>query len=185
MIADTAFRSALALLGIWVAVYYFWKDYRNDAFRDHVFSIRDRMFLYAANGNVSFDHPAYTILRNRMNGLLRHGHEFTLTRMVLVIATHPTVKTEVTAKWELALAELPQETQAKLKEFNLCAAVAVLQHMVYCSFFRYLLVRPMTFFFNTEVRGVVQRPKVVQGVEQLECESLEKEKRLLTRAVTA
>jgi len=172
-------------LGLWIIVCYLWGDYRNDAFRDHVFSIRDRMFLYAANGNVSFSHPAYAILRSRMNALLRHGHEFTLTRMVLVLTTHPTVKSESTVKWEAALAQLPEETQSKLKEFNLCVAVAVFQHMVYCSFFRYLVCRPLVFFFGPGVRYIVARPRVVESVERLETESVEQEKRLLGRAATA
>ena len=32
--------------------------------------------------------------------------------------------------------ELPKQTQDKMKEFNVCVAIAVLQHVVFCSFFR-------------------------------------------------
>jgi hypothetical protein len=173
-----ALKSILSLFGLWFFVYYLWRDYRIDAFREHVFSIRDRMFLYAANGNISFDHPAYTILRNRMNVLLRYGHEFTLTRMILVLVTHVKLKSETIVKWEAEVAQLPDETQRIMKEFSVCVAVAVLQHMVYYSFFRYILVRPFMFLIKPfQVREIVERPKVVSSVERLESDALEQEAR--------
>ncbi|SRR6266567_1343210 len=175
-------KSVLTLFGLWFFVYYLWRDYRLDAFRDHVFSIRDRMFLYAANGNISFDDPAYTILRNRMNVLLRYGHEFTLTRVILVLLNHDRFKSPAIVKWEKAVEELTEETQRKMREFNLCLAVALLQHIVYHSFFRYVLVRPFMFLVNPfQVREMVERPNVVLTVERLESDALEQEARLLAR----
>src|SRR2546429_897839 len=146
MSPDIAIRSVLALFALWIAVYYLWRDFRNDAFREDIFSIRDQMFLYAAQGNIRFDHPTYTILRNRMNVLLRHGHEFTLNRMVLILLTHGSdFKNEITARLEAALEELPAEIQAKMREFNVCVAIFVLQHVVFYSFFRYMALRPLMF----------------------------------------
>src|SRR5271169_2813993 len=178
MNASIALKSVLTLLGLWFFVYYLWRDYRLDAFRDHVFSIRDRMFLYAANGNISFDHPAYTILRNRMNVLLRYGHEFTLARMILVLVNQDGFRSSAIVQWETAVAELPEETQRKMREFNLCLAVALLQHMIYHSFFRYVLVRPFMFLINPfQVREIVELPNVVLTVERLESDALEQEAR--------
>lgn len=173
---DVALRSVLALSALWIAVYYLWRDFRNDAFRDDIFSLRDRMFLYAAQGNISFDHPAYTILRNRMNGLLRNGHEFTLTRMTIILSTHPPVKPETLVKWEKSLEELPDEIQERMKEFNLCVAIYVLQHVIFYSFFRYMAIRPL--MAAVHIRKVIASPKVASGVERLETESLEEESRL-------
>lgn len=179
---DIALRSVLALFALWIAVYYLWRDFRNDTFREDIFSVRDDMFLYAAQGNISFDHQAYTILRNRMNGLLRHGHEFTLTRMALVLATHTIVKPEALIRWEAAVEELPKETQDKMKEFNVCVAIFVLQHVVFYSFFRYMALRPLMFLI--QVRKVVESPKVASGVERLESETLERD-RLQMQAAAA
>jgi hypothetical protein len=185
---DIALWSTLALFALWIAVYYLWRDYRNDSFREHVFSIRDRMFLYAAQGNISFDNPAYKILRDRMNGLLRHGHEFTLSRMALILAAHPMEKPDVLLRWEAAVGELPQATQVKMKEFNVCVAVAVLQHVVYCSFFRYMTLRPLMFLFHLRklrLREIVESPKLASGVERLENESLERDARLRAKTEAA
>jgi hypothetical protein len=181
---DIALRTILYLFFLWIVVYYLWPDYRNDAFRNHVFSIRDRMFLYAAQGNITFDHPAYAILRNRMNTLLRHGHEFTLTRVALIVATHDIEKNEAILKWHAAVAELPVATQEKMKEFNTCVAIAVAQHILYCSFFRYMVLRPLSFLVPSP-RNVIKSPKVVSSVEQLESQTIEREARLVSHPVTA
>lgn len=180
---NIALISVLALFALWIAVYYLWRDFRNDTFREDIFSVRDLMFIYAAQGNISFDHPAYTILRNRMNVLLRHGHEFTLSRMALVLATHSIVKPESLLRWESAVQELPKETQDKMKELNLCVAIYVLQHVVFYSFFRYITLRPLMFLVH--LRRVVQSPKVATGVERLESASLERDERLQAKAATA
>jgi len=177
-----ALKSILGLFGLWFFVYYLWRDYRLDAFRDHIFTIRDRMFLYAVNGNIRLDHPAYTILRNRMNVLLRYGHAFTLTRMFLVVISHDRSKSDSIVKWEAAVEKLPKETRRKMKEFNLCVAVAVFQHIVFNSFFRYVILRPFAFFLKPlQFREIVDRPKVVLTVEHLESDALEEEERHVAR----
>src|SRR5260221_5334180 len=175
---ETALISVLALFGLWIAVYYLWRDYRSDAFREDIFSVRDEMFLWAARRNISFDHPAYRILRDRMNVLLRHAHEFTLTRMAIILTTHSAEKSEILMRWEAAVEELPEETQEKIREFNARVAIFVLQHVVYYSFFRYMVLRPITFFVKVRVRKVFESPKVASGVERLESETVEKEIRL-------
>lgn len=177
-----ALRSVLYLLGLWFFVYYFWRDYRLDSFRDHIFSVRDRLFLYAAQGNISFDHPAYTLLRNRMNVVLRYAHEFTLSRMLVILVTHDLSKGPAIAKWEESVAELPEPARTKIKEFNTCFAVAMLQHMLYISFFRYVVIRPLMVLVNPwQVREVVERPQVASSVERLESDALEQEASELSR----
>lgn len=177
MNADIALRSVLGLLALWFVVYYLWRDFRNDSFREDIFSIRDQMFLYAAQGNIGFDHPAYMSLRNRMNVLLRHGHELTLTRMALILATHDDMKSDLNAQWEAALQGLPVATQARLREFNVCVAIYVLQHVVFFSFFRYMTVRPLMFLIK--IRKIIESPKVASGVARLEYKTLEQERRVL------
>ena len=132
--------------------------------------------MFAANGGVSFYHPAYTMLRYRMNVVLRYAHEFTLFR-VLAITVFQRLPKEIPdrAKWEAAVETLPSEAKEKLREFNTILAIAILQLMIYRSFFLYLIVRPIMPFVRT--RDVLQyNPTVVTRVEQLESEALEEEK---------
>jgi hypothetical protein len=176
-------RSVLALFALWIAVYYLWPDFRHDSFREDIFSVRDEMFLYAAQGNIDFGNPAYTILRDRMNGLLRHGHDFTLTRMALIMSTHSSIKSDSIAQWEAAVNELPADTQAKMRDFNIRVAIFVLQHVVFYSFFRYMMVRPLMFL--VKLREVIKSPKVASGVERLESKTLEQEARPVRHPLTA
>lgn len=173
-------KSVLGLMALWFFVYHLWRDYRLDAFRDHVFSVRDRLFLYAAKGNINFNHPAYTILRDRMNVVIRYAHEFTLSRIFLILVTHNyQVRSKAIVRWEEAVEALPNEmTRQKMKEFSVILAVAMLQHMVYRSFFRYIVIRPIMFLVNPfQVREVAERRHVVSSVEALESDALEQDAR--------
>jgi hypothetical protein len=55
--------------------------FRLDCYRQKMFAVRDELFDYAADGNISFADPAYVLLRNQMNGMIRYGHQLTLFRM--------------------------------------------------------------------------------------------------------
>ncbi|HKM68299.1 MAG TPA: hypothetical protein VJX70_14105 [Candidatus Acidoferrum sp.] len=172
-----ALKSVSALIALWFFVYYLWRDYRIDAFREHLFSIRDRMFMYAAEGNIRFDHPAYTSTRTRANLLIRHGHHLTLTRFTIVVLTHPTPDVrKILAEWARMTEDLPPDAQLKMLEFRLCISVASLQHMVYSSFFRYLIARPLTLFKDPfKVNELREHPTVANNVERLECDTVEQE----------
>jgi len=166
-------ESILGLFGLWIAIFYLWRDFRNDSYREDIFAVRDEMFLYAADGNIPFDHRAYTLLRARMNGLLRHGHELTMTRLLILLAVYDEVRSESFNAWERAVEQLPDETRKHMKDFNLKVNIFVLQHLIYLSFLRYLLFRP--FMRGIHVRDVMERPHVVTTVEKLESATLEEE----------
>lgn len=166
-------ESLLGLFGLWIAIYYLWRDFRSDSYREDIFSVRDEMFLYAADGNIPFDHPAYALLRARMNGLVRHGHELTMTRLIILLAVHPKVRSEAFEAWQRAVEELPAETRKQIKDFSLRVNIFVLQHLIYLSFFRYLLFRPLAMAIH--VRDVVEKTHVINTVEKLETATLEEE----------
>jgi hypothetical protein len=162
-----AVKSALMLLVLWFFLYYLWQDYRIDAFREHVFSIGDRLFKFAASGGVGFKDPAYTMLHDRMNVLLRYAHEFTFFRVVSIALVQPSAKNTDKAKWEEAVNALPSEaSKQKLREFDTILVIAVLQLMIYRSFFLYVVVRPWAPFVEPP-KVLKDKPIVVARVEQL------------------
>jgi hypothetical protein len=61
-------------------------DYGVDKFRQEMFAMRDEMFDYAGCGQISFNHPAYTQLRNLANGLIRFAHRMTFWRILMIFA---------------------------------------------------------------------------------------------------
>jgi hypothetical protein len=167
-----AIKSAIELLVLWAFLYFFWRDYRIDAFRDHLFSIRDRLFKFAAEGGVEFSSPAYTMLRYRMNVFLRYAHEFTLLRALSIAFVRPLpAKSPERLEWEASLNGLPTESKERLAEFDTILTIAIIQLMLYRSFFLYLVIRPIVPFIRTR-ELLKNRPIVVTRVEQLEEEAL-------------
>ncbi len=74
----------VSVLGLWsLVIFKILPTVRVDSFRQNMFSIRDRMFDFAAAGNIGFDDPAYLLLRQQMNGLIRFGHQLSVFRILL------------------------------------------------------------------------------------------------------
>ncbi|MBI1790616.1 MAG: hypothetical protein HYR60_24055 [Acidobacteria bacterium] len=65
---------------------FLWREYRIERFRQRIFQIRDELFDFAAEGNLSFDNPAYGALRASMNSMIRFAHRMSLSYAVGITA---------------------------------------------------------------------------------------------------
>jgi hypothetical protein len=108
----------------WIGIAYlgFWRfrQLRIDSFRQNIFSIRDELFIYAAEGHIGFDHPAYTTLRNMLNGYIRFSHQISLLRLLahwLSVSIHKPKLPQFSNFWAEAIADLPDEKKAKLEHY--------------------------------------------------------------------
>ena len=63
---------------------YYYKKYQLDSYRQDIFTIRDELFIYAAEGNISFEHEAYQMARTYLNGSIRFAERLSLLRMVIM-----------------------------------------------------------------------------------------------------
>jgi hypothetical protein len=97
-----------------------WAGARLDSFRQEMFIIRDELFDYAASGGISFNDPAYRLLRQLMNGFIRYGHQLTFFRLCMGVAQTKTMGQKPnlnwTTKWERALASIKDEEVKKSLE---------------------------------------------------------------------
>jgi len=86
-----------------------------DRFRQELFAVRDELFDFAASGRISFEHPAYGMLRSTMNGFLRWAESLHLLQVALWhfaerrSGSAPDPGFEV--RWTQALSDLDPETQ--------------------------------------------------------------------------
>jgi hypothetical protein len=84
-----------------------WPTYRLDYFRQNMFAVRDELFDFAAGGNISFNDPAYRLLRQSMNGFIRYAHNLTFYRFCCTFLnwklTDDSGTLDWTAKWLNAL----------------------------------------------------------------------------------
>src|SRR5437762_3023113 len=116
----TAVASTLSLLAIWLLYCWFYRDYRVDLFRQRLFKLRDSLFDYAESGQVSFDHPAYGMLRSTLNGFIRFGHRFGFLQILIFVFRIRAVDLAAAgemgfqAKWATLIHDLPAPVREKL-----------------------------------------------------------------------
>lgn len=79
------FVSALGLSALWAFYFWFYWDYRIDKTRQELFSLRDELFDLAADGRISFHHPAYGLLRTTMNGMIRYTHRVDILHVLALL----------------------------------------------------------------------------------------------------
>jgi hypothetical protein len=100
-------QSSLTLLLLVLIVFSWWPEQRVDVFRQQMFALRDELFDFAMKGNISFDDPAYVLLRNLMNGYIRYAHNLTPFRTLMVFLhwkyTAGKPKAGWNTEWEKAL----------------------------------------------------------------------------------
>lgn len=125
---------AMGLLAIWVLVFKLVRDYRIDALRDRLFSLRDQLFDYAAEGSLSFDDPAYFMLRALINSFIRFAHRLSFSRFFLgsLFTSWNWRETfdNPLLEWEYAVKKLPEEQQKRLNDFHSEVLLAVVKHLI-------------------------------------------------------
>lgn len=123
--------SVLSLIVFTLLVFWAWPYQRIDLFRQRMFAIRDELWDFAATGKIGFDDPAYTLLRQLMNGFIRYAHNLTPYRILLSFFRWKyTLREPVgqwTESWNAAVNQLPDEsTKETLQKFHSRATDLVL-----------------------------------------------------------
>jgi hypothetical protein len=123
--------SLLSMILFTFLIFWLWPAQRIDLFRQQMFAIRDELWDFAAEGKISFDDPAYTLLRQLMNGFIRYAHNLTLYRILLSFLQWKYVFGEPvgqwTTSWNEAISQLPNKsTKEALQKFHSRAMELVL-----------------------------------------------------------
>jgi hypothetical protein len=126
-------RSVLALLAVWCVWYFGLREYFLDKMRQRFFEIRDKLFDYAAEGHIDFNHRAYGNLRLSLNGMLRFAHQMSLSRSLLSIVAQgfrPNPVAENLLKNHFApMMTLPAEQKQRLMELHLEMIVTTIMYV--------------------------------------------------------
>jgi hypothetical protein len=125
MLGSTIFTvaySVVSLLGLWYLVFWLYRGYSVDAFRQDMFDLRDDLFDAARTGLISFDHPAYGLLRSTINGFIRFGHRFTIGQFLFMMLLIKRKDLETIAdfdqEWDESISDLNQNTVHCLENFK-------------------------------------------------------------------
>src|SRR5271166_5407673 len=148
----TVYMTGFGLLLVWGLLYFGIRPYRLDRVRFQLFVLRNELFRFAADGGISFDDPAYFMLRNRINALIRYAHTINFVRLV-ILATHRDWKANpafarMQKDWEAACNNAPLQAREKLGEINKRVLMTLAWHVV--TGFPLLLV---TFLVGRVIRG--------------------------------
>lgn len=86
MSANTSFLvSLISLLLLTILIFWLYRDYRIDKFRQKMFKLRDEFFDDALKNDIPFDSAAYGMMRSTINGFIRFAHRINLPQTVLFI----------------------------------------------------------------------------------------------------
>ncbi|MBZ5694347.1 MAG: hypothetical protein LAN36_03195 [Acidobacteriia bacterium] len=128
-------QSALTLILLAFIMLAWWPAQRVDLFRQQMFALRDELFDFAMEGSIKFDDPAYSRLRDLMNGFIRYAHNLTPYRTLMsFLRWKYTAGEPISAwsiSWEQALNKVSdQDTRTKLQEFHSRATMLVVGQLV-------------------------------------------------------
>jgi hypothetical protein len=133
---STIVQTTIGLLVFGLICFWLWPGVRVDSFRQNLFALRDDLFDYAASGQISFQHPAYRLLRQSMNGFIRYAHRIGVFQIVMTVlirrVTHPAKQEyDWTRKWEQALESVKdREVRTRLEEFHSRVGLMVAERVV-------------------------------------------------------
>jgi hypothetical protein len=121
-----------AILLLLLCCLYF--GYRADNLRDHLFTLRDEMFLYALDHGIA-ETPAHENLRLMMNSLIRYAHRVSLARLMLLEISRRVFKLKpglpaTYIEWVEAVKALPPDEAERLREFHAKAMLLIMTHMI-------------------------------------------------------
>ena len=159
----------LAIIVFWFAYYWLYRDYALDSFRQKMFAVRDDLFDFAAEGNISFDHPAYTILRTTMNGYVRFGHRLRLLDVLLFWMLVPNKiikkieKQSFKKQYEESIKDLDENTRKHIEHYRLKMTSIVISYSSRTSF-PVLVMMCILFVFSFFIGTI--HGKVVTGMKK-------------------
>ena len=110
MFMSFAVRAALSAFCVILAWQMVYLPTTVDIFRQRIFCLRRELFLYMASGAVAPNHPAYTLLRTRMNLTLRFAGRLTLGRLLFTALVYSVRGRELVAESDerLRMVENPE-----------------------------------------------------------------------------
>jgi hypothetical protein len=129
-VAMSVVISAIFLLVLWCL----YSGYRADNLRDHLFTLRDEMFLYALDHGIA-ETPAHENLRLMMNSLIRYAHRVSLARLMLLDISRRVFKLKPSLpatyiEWVESVKALPPDEAERMREFHTKAMLLIMTHMV-------------------------------------------------------
>ena len=153
----------IVLLGVFFRL---WRYHRVDVLRHRLFVLRDELFDYALDGNLSFENPTYRMLRLRMNNLLRFAHKIGFTRLLILFLFRRKIIDagmfeEKEREWRSALSQLSDAQREKIEDIHGRVLREIPKHMVFGTFALFFLLGNYV-LWNRIRASLLQKARVVE-----------------------
>lgn len=127
--------AALAILAY--LVFWRYREIQIDWLRQDLFKQRDILFDLASNGKISFDNPAYGMLRTTINGYIRFAHRISIWQTIyfFVVARPLLLRTsdDFVDRWNKNVGVLSSEMSRELDKLKKAMERRVLLHIILVS----------------------------------------------------
>jgi hypothetical protein len=126
--------AAIAVAFAFLLTHYLWRMYRLDDFQNKMSKLLDDLFDYAADGNISFDDPAYTKMRRQLILFKRGAASLSLFPMIanrLRASLSTGVPITLSAEWSNDLASIENEkTRCYISSLQGKASQLLARHVI-------------------------------------------------------
>lgn len=146
---------------IWIGFFWLYKGFALDSFRQRMFELRDQLFDDAASGLISFEHPAYGMLRATMNGFIRFGHRLNFLEMLIsfMFVSRKDIddiqKYSFDEKYEFFTNGLDEKTKKRLDYYRYQMIFIVASHLLKTSIL--LMALTVIVFVPTALLNLVKK----------------------------
>jgi len=149
--------SLVSLLVLWAFYSIAYADYRRDVYRQKLFGLRNELFDLAADGELSFETPAYRTLRTTLNGFIRFAHQLRFGTLGTFIVLEERSKSQnaqrFATRWAEETAQLPPETAEKVNTIFVKVHRAAFEQLVLTSPLLLITILPPIMLFAMKNLG--------------------------------
>lgn len=152
-----ALTSIPSAIGIAYLIFWRYREFQIDQFRQGMFELRAELFDFADMGNIAFDDRAYGALRSTINGFIRFGHRLTLWHLLsLVLMTNIEEQKQTEPfdeRWAKLMKPLDDAVRQQMEEYRARMERLVIKHLLFAAPEFLIIVLPLFVATFTVVAG--------------------------------
>ena len=147
-------QSVISLALLAFVIFWLYRDFKVDSFRQKLFALRDDLFDDAEASGIDFSHSSYDVLRTAINGFIRYAHRINIFQILalVAIATHETKSngSSFNSRFQSHLGQLEEDQQKLLKDYRNKMNVLMIKHALSASPLALILIfMPLGYLVKT------------------------------------
>lgn len=138
-------------LVLWIMFFTIHRSYHVTRTRQNLFGIRSNLFNAALEGRIDFDAPAYQLVRQALNGMIRFTHSLSFLRWLGIVIFNRYVRKDMighfNTQFEMALEKLTIDQKQLLLRALADAHLQIMRHLMSVSIL-WVLFKPLSILLS-------------------------------------